>query len=194
MRALTTAIAAAGLLASALAARAEPARYAIDQDHTYAGFAIDHFGASVNRARFNKASGHIEFDPVARSGSVDVSVRADTVDSGSKSFDRHLRAPELFDAARHPTLRFVSQRLVFEGDRLVEVPGQLTLRGQTHPVTLKARQFSCYDSPMAKTQACGGDFEAVIDRTQWGMDYAVDMGIARNVTISATVEAHRQGR
>lgn len=194
MRAIPAAALIAGLLAGALAARAEPARYAIDADHTYAGFAIDHFGASVNRARFGQPTGHIEFDRAARTGKVDVSVRVKTVSSGSKAFDQHLLGPDLFDAARYPSLRFVSDRLVFEGDRLVEVPGQLTLRGQTHPVTLKARQFTCYDSPMAKTESCGGDFEAVIDRTQWGMDYAVGMGITKAVTITATIEAHKQGR
>jgi len=174
------------------AAQAQPAAYKIDSDHTYATFAIDHYGASINRARFGEVSGTISFDKAARTGAIDITVPVRTVYSGSKGFDEHLLAPDLFDAARHPTMRFVSDRLVFEGERLVEVPGRLTLLGQTHPVTLKASQFKCYPNRRAKTEACGGDFEAVIDRTQWGMNYLVEVGMPKAVRIGATIEAFRQ--
>lgn len=187
---------AACLLATAMtlgaAAHAEPATYKIDPHHTYATFAIDHFGASVNRARFDEVSGSVRFDKAARAGQIDITVQVASVYSGSKQFDEHLRAEDLFNAARYPTMRFVSDKLVFEGDRLVEVPGQLTLLGQTHPMTLKANQFTCYPNPMAKVEACGGDFEAVIDRTQWGMNAMVERGMPKNVKITATIEAFKQ--
>lgn len=173
-------------------AQAAPADYKIDLDHTYASFAIDHNGASINRGRFGDVSGSVRFDKEARTGAVDITVQTASVYSGSKGFDEHLRSADLFDVAKHPTMRFVSDRLVFEGDRLVEVPGQLTLLGQTHPVTLKAAQFRCYPNQRAKTEACGGDFEAVIDRTQWGMDYLVKVGMPKTVRIGATIEAFRQ--
>lgn len=174
------------------AANAEPAAYKIDDDHTYATFAIDHNGASINRARFDEVTGSVHFDKAARSGSVDMTVHVKSVYSGSKGFDQHLLTADLFDAAKHPTMRFVSDRLVFEGDRLVEVPGQLTLLGQTRPVTLKATQFTCYQNQRAKAEACGGDFEAVLDRTQWGMNYLVDKGMPKTVRITATIEAFKQ--
>lgn len=174
------------------AARAEPATYKIDDDHTYATFAIGHYGASVNRGRFGSATGTVRFDKAARTGVIDIALPVASLYTGSKGFDQHLLSPDLFDAARHPTMRFVSDRMVFEGERLVEVPGQLTLLGQTHPVTLKANQFNCYANPRAKTEACGGDFEAVIDRTRWGMNYLVDRGMPKEVRIGATIEAFRQ--
>lgn len=174
------------------AAHAAPASYTIDDDHTYATFAIDHNGASINRARFDEASGTVRFDAAARTGAIDIAVQVRSVYSGSKGFDEHLLTPDLFNAAAYPTMRFVSDRLVFDGERLVEVPGQLTLLGQTHPLTLKANQFRCYANQRAKTEACGGDFEAVLDRTQWGMNYLVDKGMPKNVRITATIEAFKQ--
>lgn len=183
-----TALAAMGFAA----VQAAPADYKIDPDHTNASFAIDHYGASINRARFDELSGTVRFDKAARTGAVDITVPVRTVYSGSKGFDEHLLAPDLFNADAYPTMRFVSDRLVFDGDRLVEVPGRLTLLGQTHPVTLKAKQFTCYPNRRAKTEACGGDFEAVIDRTQWGMNYLVDVGMPKTVKITATIEAFKQ--
>ncbi len=188
----------AGLLAAAFTvaavgtAQAQAATYKIDDDHTYATFAIDHFGASVNRARFDTVTGTVQFDKAAKAGKIDIAVDVKSVYSGSKGFDEHLLTAEFFDAAKHPTMRFVSDKLVFQGDKLVEVPGQLTLLGKTQPVTLKAQQFACYPNPMVKTEACGGDFEAVIDRTQWGMNAMVDMGMPKNVKITATIEAFKQ--
>ena len=174
------------------AAHAAPASYTIDDDHTYATFAIDHNGASINRARFDEAAGTVRFDAAAKTGAIDITVQVRSVYSGSKGFDEHLLTPDLFNAAAYPTMRFVSDRLVFDGERLVEVPGQLTLLGQTHPLTLKANQFRCYANQRAKTEACGGDFEAVLDRTQWGMNYLVDKGMPKNVRITATIEAFKQ--
>lgn len=174
------------------AAAAQAADYRIDPEHTYASFAIDHFGASVNRGRFDQVSGTVQFDRAAKTGKVDIRIDTNSIHSGSAKFDQHLKAADLFNTARYPSMRFVSERLVFDGDKLTEAVGQLTLLGQTHPVTLKARQFTCYPNPMAKTEACGGDFEATIDRTQWGMNYAVDMGISKMVTITATIEAFKQ--
>ncbi len=58
-----------------------------------------------------------------------------------------------------------------KGNKVSSVDGTLTLLGQTHPVTLKATKFNCYNSPMLKTEVCGGDFETVIDRSKWGMNY-----------------------
>lgn len=175
-----------------VAAVAAPADYKIDADHTYATFAIDHHGASINRGRFGDVSGTVRFDKEARTGAIDITVQTAGVYSGSKGFDEHLRSADLFDVAKHPTMRFVSDRMVFEGERLVEVPGRLTLLGRTHPVTLEAKQFACYPNRRAKTEACGGDFEAVIDRTRWGMNYLVDVGMPKEVRITATIEAFKQ--
>ena len=57
MRSTLFALAAASLFATA--AQAAPATYAIDPTHTFATFEIDHFGASTNRARFDKKSGNV---------------------------------------------------------------------------------------------------------------------------------------
>lgn len=180
--------------AAALAAfGAHAAEYAIDPHHTYATFAIDHNGASINRGRFDKVSGVIEFDSKARSGKVDVSVEAAAVAAGSQQFEDHLRSADLFDVAKFPVMRFVSDKFVFDdGGKLVEVQGNMTLLGATHPLVLKANQFTCYDNRMAKAEACGGDFEATIDRTLWGMNYlAKEMGNAQ-VRIGVTIEAFKK--
>ena len=181
------------LLAALLTAgAASAANYAIDPTHTFATFEIDHFGASVNRARFDKKEGTVQFDRAAKTGKVDISLDIASVNSGTADFDKHLQSADIFNAAQFPKARFVSDKFVFDGDKVVEVQGQLTLVGKTQPVTLKAKQFNCFQSPVLKREVCGGDFEATIDRTAFGVNYGVDWGFAKNVRLVIQVEAVKQ--
>ena len=191
MRTTVFALAAAALFATA--AHAAPATYAIDPSHTFATFEIDHFGASVNRARFDKKSGTISFDKEGKSGKVEVELEIASVNTGTPAFNKHLQSADLFDAEKFPTAKFVSDKFVYDGDKLKEVTGQLTIKGKTNPVTIKANQFGCYESPMLqKREVCGGDFEATIDRTQWGVDYGVAYGFPKQVRLVLQIEAVKQ--
>jgi len=186
----TLSLLAAATLMSAGAAHA--ADYAIDPTHTFATFEINHFGASVNRVRFTKKEGIIQFDRGAKTGKADITIDMASVDSGTPAFDKHLQSAEIFDVAQFPKARFVSDKFVFKGDKVAEVKGQLTLHGQTQPVTLKANQFNCYDNPMFKREVCGGDFEVTIDRTAFGVNYGVEWGFPKNVRLVVQIEAIKQ--
>jgi polyisoprenoid-binding protein YceI len=190
MRSTLFALAAASLLATA--AHAAPAQYAIDPTHTFATFEIDHFGASTNRARFDKKQGSVEFDKAGKAGKVEITLDMTSVNSGTPGFDKHLKSKDIFNTDQYPQAKFVSDKFNFDGDKLKDVTGQLTLNGQTHPITIKANKFTCYESPMLKREVCGGDFEATIDRTQWGVNYGVDWGFSKNVRLVLQMEAVKQ--
>ena len=191
MRKSLVALAAVATLAAG-AVQAESVTYAMDPTHTFVTFEIGHFGTSTNRARFDKKAGDVQLDKAAKSGKVEVTIDTTSVNSGTAAFDKHLQSPDLFDAAKYPTIKFVSDKFVFNGDKVSEVTGSLTLLGKTQPVTLKANQFNCYQSPMLKREVCGGDFEATIDRTVFGMNYVVDWGFPKNVRLVIQVEAVKQ--
>ncbi len=191
MRKSLVALAAVATLAAG-AVQAESATYMVEPTHTFATFEISHFGASVNRARFDKKTGTVQLDKAAKTGKVEVTIDTTSVNSGTAAFDKHLQSPDLFDAAKYPTMKFVSDKFVFNGDKVSEVTGSLTLLGKTQPVTLKANQFNCYVNPMLKREVCGGDFETTIDRTAFGMNYGVDWGFPNDVKLVIQVEAVKQ--
>jgi len=191
MRKSLVALAAVATLAAG-AVQAESVTYAMDPTHTFVTFEIGHFGTSTNRARFDKKAGNVQLDKAAKSGKVEVTIDTTSVNSGTAAFDKHLQSPDLFDAAKYPTIKFVSDKFVFNGDKVSEVTGSLTLLGKTQPVTLKANQFNCYVNPMLKREVCGGDFETTIDRTAFGMNYGVDWGFPKNVRLVIQVEAVKQ--
>ena len=193
MRTSLLSLAAVAAALSTGMAQAEPASYAIDPTHTFATFQINHFGASVNRGRFDKKEGTVQFDRAGRSGKVDISFDTGSINTGTPAFDKHLKDADLFNAAKYPTMRFVSDKFVFDGDKVSAVEGQLTLLGKTQPLTLKANQFTCYPSPMLnKREVCGGDFEGTLDRTAFGMNYGTDFGFDKNVRVIVQIEAVKQ--
>ncbi len=183
----------ATLLASiAAAAQAQPVRYVVEPHHTFANFEVRHFGTSTVRARFDRTEGHVVLDRAARTGQVDITIDTASVSSGIADFDKHLRNPDFFDSARVPKARFVGTHIDFDGDKVAAVTGNLTLLDKTLPVTLKATNFNCYDSPILKARVCGGDFDTVIERSRWGMSWGVDKGVPDRVRLLIQIEAVQQ--
>jgi polyisoprenoid-binding protein YceI len=152
---------AATTLGLALAAPAYSANYVIDPTHTFVTYEVGHFGTSTNRGRFDKKEGTVQFDRAAR--------------TGVEMLNKHLQSADFFDSAKFPEAKFVGDKFVFNGDKVSEVAGMLTLRGKALPVTLKATNFNCYMNPMLKREVCGGDFETTLKRSQWGVNYGLDV-------------------
>ena len=194
MRHSFRALAAAATLAalSMGTAQAQSATYVLDPTHTFVTFEIGHFGTSTNRGRFDKKEGTVQFDRAGKTGKVDLTIDATSISTGTPPFDKHLQSADLFNAAKFPTIQFSADQFRFSGDKVSEVAGKLTLLGQTHPVTLKANTFNCYQSPMLKREVCGGDFETTIDRTAFGVNYGIDWGFPKNVRLVLQIEAVKQ--
>jgi polyisoprenoid-binding protein YceI len=182
--------AAAALLAGASQVQANT--YMIEPTHTFATFEIGHMGTSTNRGRFDKKEGTVVYDRVAKTGKVDITLDITSINTGTPTFDKHLQSPDLFNAAQFPTAKFVSTSMTFNGDKVSEVVGSLTMLGKTNPVTLKATNFNCYNHPQLKREVCGGDFEATLDRTAYGMNFGTNFGVPKDVRLTIQVEAIKQ--
>jgi polyisoprenoid-binding protein YceI len=189
---LIVAAAGAVLAMAAQGAHAQAATYAIDPTHTFVTFEIPHFGTSTNRGRFDKKEGTVQFDRAGKSGKVEIVIDTTSVNSGVAPFDKHLKSAEILNTEAHPSAKFVSDKFVFNGDKVSEVTGQLTLNGKTNPVTLKASNFNCYQNPMLKREVCGGDFEAMLTRSQFGVNYGLNYGFADTIKLVIQVEAVKQ--
>lgn len=164
--------------------------YTIDPAHTWPMFEVNHLGFSTQRGRFNKTSGKITLDTEARKGSVDLVVETASLDMGFEKWDEHMKSVDFFNVTQHPTMRFTSDKLIFDGDKVVAAEGNFTLLGTTRPVTLTVGNFRCGPHPMNKKPTCGAEISTTIQRTQFGMAKYVPM-ISDEVKIMAPVEATR---
>ena len=190
-RTVIASVVAAATLAAVGVAHAAPATYAIDPTHTFVTFEAKHFGTSTNRGRFDKKSGTVTLDKVAKTGSVDLTLDMASINTGTANFDGHLKGKDFFNAEAFPKATFKSSRFIFDGDKVSAVVGDLTLLGKTQTVTLSANHFGCYDNPMLKREVCGGDFETTIQREKFGMTYGLPF-IPNDVKLVIQVEAVKQ--
>jgi polyisoprenoid-binding protein YceI len=182
------ALAAAVAAAVALPVAAEPESYTVDSNHTLPSFEVTHLGLSVQRGRFNKASGKITFDSAAKTGNADITVDTSSIDTGNEKLETHLKGEDFFNVAKFPTITFKGTNFVFEGDKLKSVGGDLTMLGVAKPFVLSANTFNCLMHPMAKKKACGGDFIGTIKRSEYGMKYIVGP-VSDDVTLRVNIEA-----
>lgn len=164
---------------SATTGAARPGRYEIDSSHTGVYFAATHFERTLVRGRFLGIKGQLDFDAANRSGSIDLEIDPDRVDTGLRGLDAVLRSSQFFDTKEYPQVRFQSTRFEFLGEQLQLVHGMLTLHGVTLPVQLKAERFSCGDVKIVfiRRYVCGGEFRAQISRSSFGMkQFIPDVG------------------
>ncbi len=182
---------AAPVLLLAAAVQAAPQTYVIDPTHTYPSFSVNHLGFSLQRGRFNQTQGRLVLDPAAKTGEVEISIQAASIDTGLAKRDDHLRGADFFNVAEHPTLRFKGTTLEFQGEQLVAVQGELTLLGVTKPLRLTVSQFYCGLNPLRLKQGCGADAQATLKRSDFGMDYALP-GVGDEVQLAIQVEAYAE--
>ena len=162
--------------------------YTVDSRHTWPVFEVNHLGFSTQRGRFNKSSGKVTLDTAAKKGSVELVIETASIDMGFEKWDEHMKSDEFFNVAQFPTMRFASDKLVFDGDKVVGAEGSFTLLGVTKPLTLTVSNFRCAPHPMVKKPACGADITAILKRSEFGMTKFVP-AVSDEVKIIVPVEA-----
>jgi polyisoprenoid-binding protein YceI len=165
--------------------------YTIEPNHTYPSFEADHMGISVLRGKFTKTSGTIVLDRAAKTGSLDITIDATSLDFGHEKLNAHAKTADMFDVAKFPTAHYKSKSVTFKGDTPVAVDGELTLHGVTRPVTLAINKFKCIQHPMLKREVCGADASAEFKRSDFGISYGMP-NFAPEVKLAIEVEAIKQ--
>jgi len=164
MRKLGVLLVAVALGAPVLAAD----KYKIDPVHTTVNFKVQHMGAGRFVGRFNETSGSLEWDDADPSKSkIEVEVNVDSVDTNNKKRDEHLKSPTFFSAKQFAKITFKSTKIEKDGDKF-KVTGDLTLHGETHPVTT-GFEITGKGKDMQKHDLVGGEAVFKIKRSEWGM-------------------------
>ncbi len=188
MKKLAIALALASLSAAAFAA---PVTFDIDTTHTAPRFEYNHFGYSNQLHSFDKTSGKIVLDSAARTGSVNLTIDAKSVNTGYPLFNEHIQDKDFFDTAEYPTITFKSTGVKFEGDKPVAVEGKLTIKGVTRPVTLTVTSFQEMLNPILKRDAIGANAVAKIKRTDFNMGKYAPY-VSDDVSLIIAVEAVKE--
>ncbi|RDL43729.1 hypothetical protein DN730_13360 [Marinomonas piezotolerans] len=175
--ALTTALLVSG---GALAAD-----YNVDPAHSAVLFEVGHLGVSTTPGRFNEFEGSFSLDEGNKSGKVEFTIQADSVDTNHEARDKHLRSPDFLDVKQFPTLTFKST--AFDGKSLT---GDLTLHGVTKSVTFDVEKVGEGKDPWGGYRA-GFEASTTIKRSDFGVSYFIP-GVTDETEIEVFIEGIRQ--
>jgi polyisoprenoid-binding protein YceI len=106
-----------------------PTRWSVNAAESSVEFAVKTFwGLTTVRGRFDRFAGRYEVGP--NGTTIELAIDADSLDTGNKTRDKHLRSPEFFGVAEHPQVRFTSTRVHHVTDGILHVVGHLEAAGK----------------------------------------------------------------
>ena len=181
----------AALVLPALAA-AEPMEYSLDMGHSRVFFDVNHQGYSMMRGMFRNFDGSLLYDAEDPSASsVSVSIDAASVDMYHDGLNDHLKNADFFDVENYPSMMFESTSVEDPGDGQLRVNGNLTILGQTHPVTFDAVHNQMGQVRGGATKV-GFSATGSVDRTAYGMNFGAG-NLGTDIAFSIQIEATRPG-
>ena len=170
--------------------------YALDPAHTLVQWSVSHFGFNDYFGLFGDIEGTMTLDPADIAATeFDITIPITSVAVPSEGLRDHLLRPGKdgadpdFFGPEPEAARFVSTSVRQTSDTTAVVTGQLTMNGNTGPVTMAVQFTGAGQNPMSEAQTVGFHGRATIDRTQWGVSYGAPMvGSEVDLDISAAFE------
>jgi polyisoprenoid-binding protein YceI len=174
---------------SSLAYAAET--YKLDPGHTSIVFRVKHLGIAYVYGRFNGPTGSFVFDESSPSKSaIEIQAETKNIDTAVEKRDDHLRSPDFFNAGKYPLVSFKSKSVKKLSEATYEVSGDLTLLGNTRPITVEVHATGAGKDPWGGFRR-GFETSFTIKRSEFGMGFMMG-GVSDEVNLTVSVEGIRQ--
>lgn len=172
------------------------ATWIIDPTHSEVNFKVKHLMISTVTGNFGTYEGSVETanDEDFADAKVNFSADIDSISTGQEQRDGHLKSADFFDAENFPKLTFTSTSMEKVDDENYTLTGDLTIRGTTKQVTLKAEFGGIMGDFYGNTKA-GFDISGKINRQDFGLTWGAvteaggvvvsdDVRLAFNIQVS----------
>jgi len=161
--------------------------YPIDNNHSTVGFSVPILGGlSQVKGKFTDFAITINNDEknITKS-SVNVVIKATSVDTGIEARDRDLRTSDFFDVEKFPEITFKSERIEKKGKQFVAY-GPLTMHGVTKEIALPFTITGTYKNPATNKLSIGYSVKTMLNRRDFGINYShrdIPTFVGDNITI-----------
>jgi polyisoprenoid-binding protein YceI len=168
---LAASLPAAAIAEAPVAPSAIPAgTFKVETHHTLAEFTVNHFGFNDFFGVIPGATGSLTLDPQRlATARLDVSLPVDRISTTNAVLDGELKSADWFDAARYPTIRFVSSQVVQTGPRTARIAGTVTMHGVSRPLVLNATFGGAGVNMMTKAYTIGFSATGTLKRSDFGI-------------------------
>ena len=162
--------------------------YEVDPTHAYINFQYNHLGLSNPTLSFDDFTVDLDLnneDPTQSTFSVTIDPAS--VVSGSEIWTDHLTSADWLDVAAHPEITFQSTAIEGAGDGAYKVSGDLTVKGESKPVTLSVTINAAMNHPMNGKPVIGLDASGDLLRSDFGLGKFAP-NVSDEVSLDVSVE------
>ncbi|GAB3991161.1 YceI family protein [Spirosoma daeguense] len=181
----------AAVLFSSVSAFAQS--WTLDKAHSSLNFTVTHMMLSEVDGKFQ------DFDVKMTSSKsdftdaqIELTANVNSINTNQEKRDAHLKSPDFFDAAKHPTLSFKSKSVTKVSGNKYKVAGDLTMHGVTKPVTLDAVITGPVTNPQNKKTLAGFKVTGEVKRADFTLGSAPVAVVSDEIGIRASGELVKQ--
>lgn len=143
----------------------------LDPLHSAVNFTIRHLGIAKVRGRFNGVEAGLFVGETLGDVRVSATVDLASIDTGNADRDAHVRASDLLDVEKRPTMTYRSTRVSGGGEDWT-MEGELTIGDVTRPLTLAVEFGGLMEVPVYGGRHAGFEAQGEIRRSEFGLDFA----------------------
>lgn len=144
--------------------------YKSDPTHSYVDFSYNHLGLSNPSLSFDEFEITLELDPAdPTAATVSMTIDPASVVAGSEIWKDHLTSADWLDVEQYPEITFASTAVEGAGDGAYSVTGDLTMHGETKPVTMTVTINAAMNHPMSGDPVIGLDASGETLRSDFGL-------------------------
>lgn len=168
-------------------------KWTVDPMHSEVQFKVRHLMITNVTGSFQHFEGEIETEEDDfTKGKVVFTIKTNSVDTANDQRDEHLRSADFFNSSEFPEIKFEGGSLESAGSDAYDLKGNLTIKGNTKPVTLKVEYGGIADDFYGNTKA-GFSVSGKISRKEFGLtwDAVTETGsivVSDDVKLSAEVQ------
>ncbi|MEM7006149.1 MAG: YceI family protein [Pseudomonadota bacterium] len=154
----------------ALNEKVSTGEYVMDVTHGYVTFSYNHLGFSNPQLRFRTVDAKLDLNAEAPAeSSVNVTIAANSIDTGVDVFDGHMNSADWLDTETYPEITFVSTALEQSDAGTGTLTGDLTIKGVTKPVTLDVTLIGAGPHPLNQKETVGVEATGTVLRSDFGL-------------------------
>ena len=162
-----------------------------DPFHTQVEFSAKHLGMMTVRGHFAEvtATGEIHPEQPERS-SVEATINTASIRTHNEQRDNDLRSSNFLEVDKYPTITFKSTGIEPAGPDRYTLTGDLTIKGNTRPVSLEVVKYGEFNDPNMGHRI-GYSAEGEINRKDFGMKF--DMMLDGKFIVSNEIKINIEG-
>ena len=144
----------------------------LDPYHTQVEFSAKHLGMMTVRGQFTEVEASADIDPEKPElSSLQVTISTASIRTNNPARDDDLRSSNFLEVDKYPTITFVSTGVEPAGQDRYELRGDLTIKGNTHPVVLEVTKYGEFNDPAMMGHRIAYSAHTQINRKDYGLSF-----------------------